>query len=144
MAGRQPYPDLEALRKLEARLNSDTRGHDASTPQACASHDWAPEPDTADICTTDEDDPGSSLRRISRTLRFGLGDWCAWLIVSSPRLRKFAFVGGGFGVVVVLAMVALLWRLSSGPIELDMATPWLSKARRNTSPLSRPSAPATS
>ena len=30
--------------------------------------------------------------------------------------------------VVVIAIAGLWWRLSSGPIELDMATPWLKAA----------------
>jgi len=47
--------------------------------------------------------------------------WC-------PQLRKFAIVGGTLGGLVFLAMVALWWRLSSGPIELDIATPWLTAA----------------
>jgi hypothetical protein len=47
---------------------------------------------------------------------------------ASPRLRKLAVVAGAFGAVVFLAMTALWWRLSSGPIELDVATPWLTMA----------------
>jgi hypothetical protein len=43
-------------------------------------------------------------------------------------LRKLTFVGGTLGGIVMLAMVALWWRLSSGPIELDIATPWLTAA----------------
>ncbi len=46
----------------------------------------------------------------------------------SPRLRKFALVSGTLGGVVMLALFALWWRLSSGPIELDIATPWLTAA----------------
>ena len=45
-----------------------------------------------------------------------------------PRLRKLVFVGGTLGGLALLAMVALWWRLSSGPIELDIATPWLTAA----------------
>jgi hypothetical protein len=47
--------------------------------------------------------------------------WC-------PQLRKFAIVGGTLGGLVFLALFALWWRLSSGPIELDIATPWLTAA----------------
>src|SRR5215467_10839170 len=49
-------------------------------------------------------------------------------LLASPRLRKLAIVGGTLGGVVLLALVALWWRLSSGPIELDIATPWLTAA----------------
>ena len=45
-----------------------------------------------------------------------------------PRLRAFVVVGGALGGLVLLALVALWWRLSSGPIELDIATPWLTAA----------------
>lgn len=45
-----------------------------------------------------------------------------------PRLRKLVFVGGTLGGLALLTMVALWWRLSSGPIELDIATPWLTAA----------------
>src|SRR5262249_29064530 len=44
------------------------------------------------------------------------------------RLRKLAVVGGTLGGLVLLALFALWWRLSSGPIELDIATPWLTAA----------------
>ena len=45
-----------------------------------------------------------------------------------PRLRKFVLIGGSLCGLVLVAMVALWWRLSSGPIELDIATPWLTAA----------------
>ena len=43
-------------------------------------------------------------------------------------MRKFVFIGGSVCGLVMVAMVALWWRLSSGPIELDLATPWLTAA----------------
>src|SRR5262249_41008931 len=54
-------------------------------------------------------------------IRMLLDTWC-------PRLRKFALVSGTLGGAVMLALFALWWRLSSGPIELDIATPWLTAA----------------
>jgi hypothetical protein len=44
-----------------------------------------------------------------------------------------ALCGGSFGTVIcvmgaTLAALGLWWRLSSGPIELDVATPWLKAA----------------
>src|SRR4029077_611371 len=50
------------------------------------------------------------------------------LLPSSPRLRKFMLAGGVLDSVATIAMVALWWRLASGPIELDLATPWLTAA----------------
>jgi len=131
MAGRQPYPNLEALRKLEASLHVDMREPDASTPDAyasnaSASNSWESNADTSGAWTPDGHDRASSLRLTLS--RFRVGDWRAWLDPSRPGLRKFAFVVGGLGGVAVLAMVALWWRLSSGPIELNMVTPWLSAA----------------
>jgi uncharacterized protein DUF3971 len=45
-----------------------------------------------------------------------------------PRLRKLAFASAILGSLVLGAMSVLWWRLSSGPIELDVATPWLTAA----------------
>jgi Protein of unknown function len=50
------------------------------------------------------------------------------LLLWWPRVRKLALIGGGLGGLAALAVGALWWRLSSGPIELDMATPWLTVA----------------
>jgi|GEM_PF-166777 len=62
------------------------------------------------------------------TSRLQAGDWQMRLPLLWPRLRKVAFIGGGLGAAALLTMVALWWRLSSGPIELDIATPWLTAA----------------
>jgi hypothetical protein len=43
-------------------------------------------------------------------------------------VRKTAYVVGALGCVVLIAFVALWWRLGNGPIELDLATPWLTAA----------------
>jgi Protein of unknown function len=87
MAVQQSYPSLDALRKLEASVDAQLRGHPTA---ACAA--------------------AVRLRR-----------W--W-----PRLRAVVVVGGALGGLVLFALVALWWRLSSGPIELDIATPWLTAA----------------
>jgi hypothetical protein len=104
MARQQSYPTVETLRKLEACLCVDPRQHDA----------WESELDDADDI--------SSQRSILQP------SWLAPLFSWSARLRKFALFGGALGALVLFAMVALWWRLSSGPIELDIATPWLSAA----------------
>jgi hypothetical protein len=44
------------------------------------------------------------------------------------RLRKPVYALAGVAAVVLLAMTALWWRLGSGPIELDLVTPWLTTA----------------
>jgi hypothetical protein len=106
MAPGQLHLSLEALRKLEASLKQhlceqDTR-RDGDGEEARAS----PSPLSSAIC-------GEGRTRLRA--------WC-------PRLRQFAVVSGALGGLVMLALVALWWRLSSGPIELDIATPWLTAA----------------
>src|SRR5437588_6027339 len=106
MARGQAYPSLEALRNLEASLKEYFCPHNASA-QA--------DTDTARAS------PFLLSRPTCGKIRMLLRAW-------SPRLRKFALVSGTLGGLVMLAMVALWWRLSSGPIELDIATPWLTAA----------------
>jgi Protein of unknown function len=98
---------LEALRKLEARLKADLCAHDARGQDYDEAHHAAPRSAAAGF--------GACFARGMRL---------AW----SPRVRKFAAVGCGLGAVVFLAMAALWWRLSMGPIALDVATPWLTLA----------------
>jgi hypothetical protein len=45
-----------------------------------------------------------------------------------PLLRKLAIGLGAIAIFVTAAAGALWWRLSSGPIALDVATPWLTAA----------------
>jgi len=99
MAVQQSNSDLEALRKLEASLNADL----------CA-------PDTR---RHNRVRPARLTCPLSRLM--GLRLW-------GPRARKFVVIGGSLCGLVLVAMAALMWRLSSGPIELDIATPWLTAA----------------
>jgi Protein of unknown function len=108
MALHQSCASLEALRKLEARLKADLCAHDAHGQDDDEAYHAAP-PRAA---------VSGARACFARLMRL------AW----SPRLRKFAAVGGGLGAVVLLAMAALWWRLSTGPIALDVATPWLTMA----------------
>jgi hypothetical protein len=110
MAVRAPYPSIEALRKLEASLGVGL------CKQAPASDDARAER------------RDSSWRVLSwRSERCAL-DWRMRLMLWWPRVRMLTFIGGTLGGLVLLGMVALWWRLSSGPIELDIATPWLTAA----------------
>ena len=123
MARQQPYPSLEALRKLEASLDAHLCNRDACTADDVAQHHHdAPLPSSSA--------PKSLASKLwpARGSSQGSCDWQTRLVLWWPRLRKLTFVGGTLGVVVMLAMVALWWRLSSGPIELDIATPWLTAA----------------
>ena len=48
--------------------------------------------------------------------------------VLGPHLRRAAIVLGGVFAVGAIGFGILWWRLSSGPISLDMATPWITSA----------------
>ena len=54
--------------------------------------------------------------------------WRANILHVWGRMRKVTYVAGGLAGLVLVAMLALWWRLGSGPIELDVATPWLAAA----------------
>ena len=60
-------------------------------------------------------------RRITRKLRIGFRR-------RLPLLRKVAIGVGAFAAIVAFILGSLWWRLSSGPIALDIATPWLTAA----------------
>jgi hypothetical protein len=49
-----------------------------------------------------------------------------WLAL--PWVRKTGFAAAGTFAVVLLICGGLYWRLSSGPISIDIITPWLTKA----------------
>jgi hypothetical protein len=105
MAGQPTHPDIATLRKLEASLNVHLHEQDAWPPDGAPDH--------------------AQVSRVRRLKRF---DWRMRPFLWGPRLRKFVLVSGALGGVVLVAMSALWWRLSSGPIELDLATPWLTAA----------------
>jgi hypothetical protein len=128
MARQQPYPSLEALRKLEASLNTHHCGHDARNHDAWTADDAVPYHHGAPQPSSSAPQSLASKLWPSRGSSHRSCDWQTRLVLWWPRLRKLTFVGGTLGGVVLLAMVALWWRLSSGPIELDIATPWLTAA----------------
>src|SRR3569623_1779890 len=52
----------------------------------------------------------------------------SWRFLHRNWIWRSAIGSGVTLAVAALAVVGLWWRLSNGPIELDMATPWLKKA----------------
>jgi hypothetical protein len=105
MADQHTHPSISALRKLEASLQSDMHESDAAARHgehlACAA---------------------------SMALLRGAGSWQSRIFGWWLRLRRTAYVMGVLAGVVMVAFVALWWRLGNGPIELDLATPWLTAA----------------
>jgi hypothetical protein len=157
MAGQHKNPSIAALRKLEASLDAHLRDQhawsvdersqrytfqltaaqqaaaqrqaQAAQPQAAAQVEHAAADDHHDH-NVPEYAHGYHEEQVYippvrlRDRRFNL-------LPRSPRLRKLTIAGGAVFGVVMLAMAALWWRLASGPIELDVATPWLSAAIRD-------------
>jgi hypothetical protein len=111
---------LEEQRARAAKASrAETASHDAASHVAAA-HDDHPHHEDVYVQHPDE------LERVRKLSRSGwwpmpLGSW--W-----PRVRKVAIVAGALASVAAVATGALWWRLSSGPIELDIATPWLAAA----------------
>ncbi|HVZ53107.1 MAG TPA: hypothetical protein VG986_14150 [Pseudolabrys sp.] len=54
--------------------------------------------------------------------------WGTLRLWRRPRIRHLVAAAAVLGALVVVAMLGLWWRLASGPIELDLATPWLKAA----------------
>jgi len=105
MADQQANPSLSALRKLEASLQSEMRERRPVARDGgratCAS--------------------SVALRRVPIAWRSRLFN--CWL-----HARKTTYVAGALAGVVLIAFMALWWRLGTGPIEFDIATPWLTAA----------------
>src|SRR5690349_7011398 len=47
---------------------------------------------------------------------------------SSPAVRKCGLGAASFVLLALLVCGGLWWRLASGPIQLDLATPWITTA----------------
>src|SRR3569833_1775596 len=108
MTDKDNSPHLAALQDLEAALDAHRRTQgDAGAPaRARRSRRWGP-------------------RRPGWRLPFN-----PWFMFDRrhPVMRRTTIVAGSIGIAVLLGVGALRWRLSSGPIMLDIATPWLTSA----------------
>src|SRR5581483_10579971 len=108
MAAEHNSPSHAALRELHAALEQHRRG---DRPGAAA-----------------------SARRIERRRRFprlfrrpGFDAWFRF-DRRHPVVRRVLIGLALFSLLISAAGGVLLWRLSSGPISLDIATPWLTSA----------------
>ena len=63
-----------------------------------------------------------------RMLAVGFLAFAGFLPAMATSLRRAAIGAGAVAAVVAVACLGLWWRLSSGPIQLDVVTPWLASA----------------
>ena len=127
MTGKDSSPHIAALQEMEAALDEHRRTQaEASAPARAAASG-----------------PFARLKGWRwprwRLPRWGWPDWRlprwrvplrAWLRFDRrhPAVRKVLIGVAAFAGIVLIAGGALLWRLSSGPIMIDLATPWLTSA----------------
>ena len=105
MADQHTNPNIAALRKLEASVQMDLLERDASARAVHRLHKIAASP-----------------------AELGLTSWRLTALRYWVRWRRWAYgVGIAFGVVMI-GLMAFWWRLASGPIDFDIATPWLTAA----------------
>jgi hypothetical protein len=102
MADQQTHPSIAALRKLEASLQLDLLEREVRARAAPAVSSWRSHFDQTHW-------------------QLYAADW--WV-----RLRKLTIVAAAIACAIVLGIAALWWRLGSGPISFDVATPWLTAA----------------
>jgi hypothetical protein len=109
MADQQTNPSVSALRRLEASLQSHFCEQLA--------RDLAGDGDVQDCLAP---------FRITQLPRWRqLLDLPARLFEGRPKLRKCSLAAGAMIALVGIGMLGLWWRLASGPIDLDVASPWL-------------------
>lgn len=90
--------------------------------------------DDADWDQEGEDAAGHQARRLLSRSDNGLhrfGDKCAAMrrwVAGERWVKRFAIVLGALLLIFAGCFGALWWRLGAGPINLDMATPWLAAA----------------
>src|SRR3979411_302200 len=122
MAVQPPYLSLEALRKLEASLGvglckQDTRRDDSRPERRRSSWrlmSWRFSRHLGSLRPSPLRSEPGPLRSEPSPLRSEqcVVDWRMRLLLWWPRVRMLTYVGGTLGGLVLLAMVALWWRLS--------------------------------
>jgi hypothetical protein len=109
MADQHTNPSVTALRRLEASLQSHFCEQLAG--------DLAGDRDVQDCLAPFRLAPLPRWRQLL--------ELSGCLFRGRPKLRKCSFAGAAMVGVVGMGMLGLWWRLSSGPIDLDLASPWL-------------------
>jgi len=109
MADQHTNPSVKALRRLEASLQSHFCEQLAG--------DLAGDHDVQDCLAPFRLAPLPWWRQLL--------DLPGHLFRGRPKLRKLSFACVAMIGFVAIGMLGLWWRLSSGPIDLDLASPWL-------------------
>ena len=128
MTDKNSSPHIAALQELEAALDAHRRTQAAAGAPVHA--DAAAPSARRRFALRLPSLP--SARRWLKRLRCGSGGcrsirgFCSTAIIRW--LRKLTFTAGVLVTVVLIGGGALWWRLLSGPISLDLATPWLTSA----------------
>ena len=112
MAEQHTNSSISVLRKLEASLDSHLREH-----VAC---DLANDHDVQQCLAP------FRLARIAWWRQ--VADWPGYVFGGRPRLLRLSYCTCALAALLGIGMVGLWWRLASGPIDLDVATPWLTAA----------------
>jgi hypothetical protein len=129
MTGKDSSPHSAALQELEAALNAHRRTRDDAGAPAHA--DSAPAPDKRRAGLRLSKLALRSPRWLTRlALRARRLPFRPGILIdrNHPWLRKLTFTAGALVAVVLIGGGLLWWRLLSGPISLDIATPWLTSA----------------
>lgn len=128
--GAQSY-DGRLYREAMAR-NTSPQDHNRDFGRN-GGHQEQPQWDEADWDQDQEEEAGHRARRLlSRSSsRFRVGDGLSALRRALPGgrwLRRMSIVLGALIIIFVGCFGALWWRLGAGPINVDVATPWLAAA----------------
>ncbi|SFI55953.1 AsmA-like C-terminal region [Bradyrhizobium sp. Gha] len=112
--------------------NTSPQDHNRDSNRHGGNHEQ-PEWDEADWDQEQEEEAGHRARRLlsrsSSRFRVGEGFSAFRRVLPSGRwFRRIGVVVGALIVIFVGCFGALWWRLGAGPINLDMATPWLAAA----------------
>jgi len=76
----------------------------------------------------------AASRRLHRAVPAAVWKQCCFVgravhfVLAHRWMRRLLLSTAGLAAIVVLSALGLWWRLSSGPIEFDVATPWLTAA----------------
>ncbi|MGH6770363.1 MAG: hypothetical protein ACRECO_15225 [Xanthobacteraceae bacterium] len=105
MADQNKSPNITQLRKLEASIQLDLLERGASALGG-----------------------GTRGRTTPTPAELGLDCWRLTFHRLWARWRRLTYIAATMAALVMIGVMALWWRLASGPIDFDLATPWLTSA----------------